>query len=73
MRNLMGSTKYAPVANTGEATTNEVDNIQNSAKNTVISGQVRHRRTEAEVIKYGNIFLISSEIMTSFITNRLVA
>ena len=51
MRNLMGSTKYAPVANTGEAATNEVDNIQNSAKNTVISGQVRHCRTEAVVVE----------------------
>ena len=40
MRNLMGSTKYAPVGSTGEDVNNEVDNIKNSSKNTVISGQV---------------------------------
>jgi len=40
MRNLMGSTKYAPVSNTGEDANNEVDNIRNSTKNTIISGQV---------------------------------
>ena len=39
----MGSTKYAPVANTGEDANNEVDNIKNSTKNTVISGQVRYQ------------------------------
>lgn len=39
----MGSTKYAPVANTGEDANNEVDNLKNSTKNTVISGQVRYQ------------------------------
>ena len=39
MRNLMGSTKYAPVGSTGEDIHDEVD-IKNSSKNTVITGQV---------------------------------
>ena len=39
----MGSTKYAPVSNTGEDANNEVDNMKNTTKNTIISGQVRYQ------------------------------
>jgi len=40
MRNLIGSTKYAPVGSTGDDLSPEVNGIKNSAKNNVMSGQV---------------------------------
>ena len=41
MRNLTGSTKYAPVGSTGEDVGSEVNEIKNATKTTVLSGQVR--------------------------------
>ena len=40
MRNLIGSTKYAPVGSTVDDLSPEVNGIKNSAKNNVMSGQV---------------------------------
>jgi len=40
MRNLIGSTKYAPVGNTGENINPELNGITNPTKNNVLTGQV---------------------------------
>ena len=40
MRNLIGSTKYAPVGSAGDDLSPEVNGMKNSAKNNVMSGQV---------------------------------
>ena len=41
MRNLTGSTKYAPVGSNGEDLNNEVNEIKNAPKSTILTGQVR--------------------------------
>ena len=41
MRNIIGTTKYAPVGNTGENINAESNAIQSNTKNNVLTGQVR--------------------------------
>ena len=40
MRNLIGSTKYAPVGSAGDDLSPDVNGMKNSAKSNVMSGQV---------------------------------
>ena len=56
MRNLIGSTKYAPVGNTGENINPELNGITNPTKNNVLTGQVRRN------IKIVNDFKILNPI-----------